>query len=1145
MNLVLVLAAGVVSFALLHFWGVPTARTRAERAAGPGAIAAAGVFALADVLRTITFLVAIAALLCVILLGAAELAGKGNLGQVERAVGVVRQWRALLEEVSPALSIAIALVCGCGLLILGRRTARAKVAGMLAAADRAEAEQIFEQMRAGTAKEEPDTPAMADIRGKLVEIDAQANALQQAVAAEADQGRKAVLERQLAERLAVRQNGIILLLRLDIDRRRAPPKPVPSVIPAPTNRWERLQDVLFSRGTLSTMSGAARLAFVGAMLLMVPSLLGVASVPAGFDLANAEIHLSDIEMSLEAQVAQQEWQHAAEAAAPAANNTANISDEEALDQLSQLYDQGLALHFVNIGGLADHHGSNVQLSETREHILHSAATQRAIDGRTESSPLESAHSPSDRVYLEMAQAQPPLSPEAAKFREDLKREVMERQPDVWRKIKGRVEGLKRSFTVPLDRGMMRGMMVARVASAGLGAGDVLPPDLANLGSGIEASVAEDTYRIRSRKFLASIMSAPDGNSAIRAIDEGWVPPRVELERDAAVARRLPDFDALEQRLAADPPRFPVAPEPHAAEARHVADALMATAPRSAEQFGDSLATFEDFFPGRVGAEAATARGILLEAHNIKPSVPSEVLARMAGNFKLLRGFSRIGGVLIGQDAANPDQTLDFIDMSWKALPSGIGLTFTRADGTKIEFEPRPTSLIAQALTYAADGRPVTATMTRATPLRDLKILAHPTLVDTGVGCRAIEIDRFVDTFLSSDPDGKDVLKGVNAALDDVTLYDYAMRAFSFGYLQNFQKTDRVKRLSDAILQDLDYRASRVNLEDIDPKAAFDPGHSPLTVKKEFFEAHVVDGMRACLADAKGAVDELGKCMIRKGQAFTGDAQGLFDEATEFIPWSGVRERDWSLDPDLAFAKNGPPGDQLYPFDFVEQLAALGPANFASANDAFVDPQPFVFPAYQQQVTKIVIKGVSGDQASRDLLEDMRQFTLLQRLFRAVLAGELGKRFPLGKLGLLADATNSAVQSVHTPRWTPHPGALEQEYLLRMESLASALNSTKKYDDLVNQERSCLAAMGQKTRPEIADIPDSEWGVCDLREAAKNHPELNDNPPDDEAVRAAALVRLSATLREARQLRVVLGVAAEEQAMRTRASVAAGPVCPRL
>ena len=50
----------------------------------------------------------------------------------------------------------------------------------------------------------------------------------------------------------------------------------------------------------------------------------------------------------------------------------------------------------------------------------------------------------------------------------------------------------------------------------------------------------------------------------------------------------------------------------------------------------------------------------------------------------------------------------------------------------------PLSILYHAL-IPADGRPLAVTMAKADPLTELKILLHPTLVDTALGHRVIEI----------------------------------------------------------------------------------------------------------------------------------------------------------------------------------------------------------------------------------------------------------------------------------------------------------------------------------------------------------------------------------------------------------------------
>jgi len=111
----------------------------------------------------------------------------------------------------------------------------------------------------------------------------------------------------------------------------------------------------------------------------------------------------------------------------------------------------------------------------------------------------------------------------------------------------------------------------------------------------------------------------------------------------------------------------------------------------------------------------------------------------------LRGFSRIGGVLIGREPEESTQPpLDFRDIQWSSSGDTIELKLTRSDGEIIRLGPYRRALVREALAYAADSRVTTVTMVTARPLKDLKILLHPALVDTPIECRAIELDRFVD-----------------------------------------------------------------------------------------------------------------------------------------------------------------------------------------------------------------------------------------------------------------------------------------------------------------------------------------------------------------------------------------------------------------
>src|SRR6185436_18559571 len=136
---------------------------------------------------------------------------------------------------------------------------------------------------------------------------------------------------------------------------------------------------------------------------------------------------------------------------------------------------------------------------------------------------------------------------------------------------------------------------------------------------------------------------------------------------------------------------------------------------------------------------------------IRPVAPSGSSFARSRSFARLRGFSRIGGVLIGRDpdAAPDEPPLDVRDLRWERSaenPRVWRFKLIHGDGKETTSRYFHDDLLFRALAYAADGRPVGVTMVSASPLWDLKILVHPALLDSGLGQRIIDLDRFVDQF---------------------------------------------------------------------------------------------------------------------------------------------------------------------------------------------------------------------------------------------------------------------------------------------------------------------------------------------------------------------------------------------------------------
>jgi len=142
--------------------------------------------------------------------------------------------------------------------------------------------------------------------------------------------------------------------------------------------------------------------------------------------------------------------------------------------------------------------------------------------------------------------------------------------------------------------------------------------------------------------------------------------------------------------------------------------------------------------------------------------------------------------------------------------------------------------------------------------------------------------------------------------------------------------------------------------------------------------------------------------------------------TEMEPWSGVRERKYRVASDLDFLR-APDGnsveDQLWPSDFIVQIAFTSAAvNLPERlQEKYVDRQPIEFDEIKSRIEGLVSAGIERD-GFRPQFEDMRNFAILQRLFRSALNGNLGSRFPALKLAQLTHATAGAAPYFHTRRW---------------------------------------------------------------------------------------------------------------------------------
>jgi len=439
-----------------------------------------------------------------------------------------------------------------------------------------------------------------------------------------------------------------------------------------------------------------------------------------------------------------------------------------------------------------------------------------------------------------------------------------------------------------------------------------------------------------------------------------------------------------------------------------------------EQVG-ALAEYEDHFPRSVASQASTPMGQLLAHYRVAEDASAfarvaEMDVARASSFTMLRGFSKVGGVLIGRE---PKGVADIRDIYWTVGGRNVKIKLVDVAGKQSWFGPFDISLVHQSLAYAADGRPVAVTMTIARPVNGLKIFLNPALVDTPLGCRVQELDRLVDTYAGTDHQLPERSAITEQYLEQVSAYNVALAKRMEAVSEKLSSDSGWKQAAEEIIaENAQYAEKGLAQPELFSQ------NSILRRKPEFFEPSLIKTMKSCRKDNLANFES---CVLEtyRDSRFVREFKKEYlrtwsYEPASIEPWSGVRERDYQIGNDLGFLQ--PPGDatvagQLWPFDFMVQIAFTSPAvNLPEKQqEVYVDRQPVEFTQIQDKIERLVDDGINRDHFASQF-KDLRDFAVLQRLFRAALNGNLGEKFPTLKLAQLTKDTANATPYFHTHRW---------------------------------------------------------------------------------------------------------------------------------
>ncbi len=410
--------------------------------------------------------------------------------------------------------------------------------------------------------------------------------------------------------------------------------------------------------------------------------------------------------------------------------------------------------------------------------------------------------------------------------------------------------------------------------------------------------------------------------------------------------------------------------------------------------------YDDLFPAKVDAGSAEAL--------VNP-------AQLARSFTKVRFNPNVGGVVIGRLPDSVDPAVDVVNFSWTAdADSRILIELTTRDQKSVKLGPFHPAIVHAALTYAADGRVVTTTLPLSqanqsnndnsifsVPPR--RVVVHPALEDTAMACRSIQIDRFVDTFaFSDDSKSNSDFSKMSVMRKGVTMLGKLLS--SFASIPNYQR-DNLYLL--AIIQ----KESEKLFSPIARTVRY-CGIGPNCFPVQYYDS-LDFGMPQLgkFLDCTATNESLSKCTYLLKS---------FSPRQGYSVDSGVREMSYAVDANFDFltSQQGTENQPLWPLDFIVQAVPIfpetnnKPQTIAKLNES----EPWIFPSFANDLRTAVAEGIRSHENAKKIFHEMRDFTILQRLFRTALNGSLGLEFPLSHLRTLQKQTHDAVKVIRHERW---------------------------------------------------------------------------------------------------------------------------------
>ncbi len=299
---------------------------------------------------------------------------------------------------------------------------------------------------------------------------------------------------------------------------------------------------------------------------------------------------------------------------------------------------------------------------------------------------------------------------------------------------------------------------------------------------------------------------------------------------------------------------------------------------------------------------------------------------------------------------------------------------------------------------------------------------HPALVDTPLGCRVVEADRWPDTFtLPRDGRPARSVEVAQLGADREAMWQWlklADLAELVGQLQSRVRACPVDEVRKAVTK------RQLELPRFSPALtqAIDAFVRDRAAADGAATTGMLELVRVCTAPG---ADGLADCLCRKLAAGLPEHYWFPEDHT-----SQIREREAALSPTLAWLR--PSADRMGHIDFwTHTTFSLRDRSERAGDESRT--AALNFPPAQLAVLRGAVAQQLPDHLKQrmrspnydDFMRPLEEFVLAQRLTRAALAGRLGPDFPLSKLLDLEAQTRRFVATQPTVRWEPVTETKEQ------------------------------------------------------------------------------------------------------------------------